>query len=244
MNSPPTEPRPDDPRDDLDRAISAALRQVEPSPGLRERLRAIPDEPAAEPANVVRGPWPGLPRRALWLAAAAMLAVAALFGWRWRSDRWSFDEFRLAVANDVVPFIQGTERPGRMHLDFLAKDPAAIAAWLRAQGAPEPPAGSLLRADAGFGPVGCKALEWNGVRYSLAWLLHGGPALGASVYGPAGGVSRRGISGGGRASGSAPRRRTGRGGLDRGRARPRAGGGRGDDEPAGGAGAVSGPVLD
>ncbi len=167
MNSPPTEPRPDDPRDDFDRAITSALRQVTPPAGLREQLLAIPAAEAA-PANVVRGPWANWPRRAVWLAAAAVLAMAALFGWRRQADRWSFEEFRLAAANEIVPRIQGSERPGRMHLDFLSKDPAAIAAWLRAQGAPEPAAEALLRADAGFGPVGCKALEWHGVRYSLA----------------------------------------------------------------------------
>lgn len=172
MNPSSPEPHPDNPRDDLDRVISATLREVMPPPSLRERLRAIPVATATEEkpaeAKVVRGPWTGLPRRSLWLAAAAVLAVAAMFGWRQRADRWGFDAFRLTAANEIVPLLQGEERPGQLHLDFLSSDPAAIAAWLRAQGAPEPSAKVPLRADAGFRPVGCKVFEWNGTRYSLA----------------------------------------------------------------------------
>ena len=168
LSPPPPDPRPGDPRDELDRAITGALRQVTPPSGLRERLFAIQAaEEATPPAKVVQGPWWRLPRRGMWLAAA-VLAVAAVFGWRQRSDRWTFDAFRLAAADEIVPRIHGPERPGRLHLDFTSNDPVAIAAWLRERGAPEPPASAPLRTEAGFGAVGCKVFEWNGARYSLA----------------------------------------------------------------------------
>ncbi len=146
------------PMDDVDRAISAALRKIAAPADLPARILAAERDQVRDEGKIVHGPW-FTPARVL-LAAAALIVAAFVFIGNW-SQGQSFEQFRERVATrDAVNTIAG-----KAGLEMQDKRLSTLEEYLRSASAPAVADG--FKAPADFAPVGCRTFRWRGMVYSM-----------------------------------------------------------------------------